>query len=345
MGAQPKDPYSGKSLDERFYAFNENALPKESPRSESDTIYDLTESILSDEESSAKNALSQLWDLKNQVDSDQAIKTVDTLIEHYQNKIDLMRSKEKRIRTISEDSRELLYEKMKSEKELKAVKAGILKCKAGIETLQGKLSELESKEKNLAETHTQITLELENNNSEVINGLYSVVLSKEKKNSSLSDPQSSSSSSKDNSENQLNVALKKRTPFPLSNVTTKEGLIVSKYYMNDAPPQTKKLIVNSLFFGEKLLLLMNTIHSKSVKTELILSIRDMLKRIADNTIPTAFETSLNELMNPQRLHQLERAIVTGDTFLIKEFSDRLQSKLSALGENYYTLLAEQMNRP
>lgn len=343
MVAQPRDPYSGKSLDERFYAFNENAVKPEQNKTESDTIYDLTESILSDEESSAKNALSQLWDLKNQVESEQAVKTIDTLIDHYQNKIDLMRSKEKRIRTISEDSRELLYEKMKSEKELKAVQSGILKCKAGIETLQMKLGELEAKEHELSDVHKQLTVELENNNSEVINGLYAVVLSR---NEQYGHPLKDNESKNDIEDIVVQpiVADEPRSPFPLSKVTTKEGLLVSQYYMNQPQPTTTRLIVNSTFFGKKLQALSNSIHSKSVKTELILSIRDMLKRVSENTIETAFELSLNEIMNPQKLHTLERAIVIADTFHIKEFSDRLQSKLAALGENYYTLLIEQMNR-
>lgn len=343
MVAQPRDPYSGKTLDERFYAFNEKAIQQQENRNESDTIYDLTESILSDEESSAKNALSQLWDLKNQVESEQAVRTIDTLIEHYQNKIDLMRSKEKRIRTISEDSRELLFEKLKSEKELKAVKAGILKCKAGIETLQMKLSELESKEHELVAVHNQISVELENNNSEVINGLYAVVLSRNENHNKNTDESDSLISGKLD-ENLPAAAKKQQSPFPLSNVTTKEGLLVSQYYMNTVQPQTTKFIVNSRFFGAKLLSLIDTIHSKSVKTELILSIRDMLKRVTDINVNTAFELSLNEIMNPQKLHQLERAIVTSDTFFIKEFSDRLNSKLDALSDNYYKLLIEQMSR-
>lgn len=342
MALPSRDPMKNRDLDERFYVFSDKGEDKETtPSDEGDSIYDLTEAILTDEERSAKNALTQLWDLKNRVEDPTSINTIDTLIAHYQRKIDLMRSREKRIRSISDDSRELLFEKMKSENELKAIKTGISKCRAGIETLQTKLLELEKKETELAAVTEKITRELNNNNNEVINGLCSVVLSKvdaeTAKNPKESFPVPSDIFNRDGSEEE-------RAPFPISKVTTKEGLIVSQYYMDRMQPNTSRFIINSRFFAKKLTALYQNVHSKSVKTELILSIRDMLKRLMEHELPTAFETSLNELMNPQKLHLLEKAIVTADTFLIKEFSDKLNSKIEALGDNYFHLLKEQMER-
>lgn len=341
MTAQQRDPYSGHNIDERFYVFNEKTQKQENESPGSDTIYDLTESILSDEEANAKNALSQLWDLKNRVESENAINTIETLIEHYQNKIDLMRSKEKRIRTISEDSRELLYEKMKSEKELKAVKAGILKCKAGIETLQAKLEELEAKESELSLFSHQIHTELSNNNSEVINGLYEVVLSRSET-AATNTVRSEDANTIEDIPSFVRSPFEEFPPFPISKVTTKDGLIVSQYYMDKAQPETSRFIVHSNFFADKVERLLPSIHSKSVKTELILSIRDILKRTSEGN--AYFEISLNEIINPHRLHDLERAVVSSDTYVIKEFSDKLRSKINALGDNHRTLLEEQMYR-
>lgn len=350
MAAQPRDNFKGRDLDERFYAFDEKSAKKiedENNQPEAESIYDLTESLLSDEESSAKNALNQLWDLKNRVESDKSMLTVDTLIEHFQNKIDLMRSKEKRIRTISESSRELLYEKMRSEKELKAVKSGILKCKAGIETLQMKLLELEQKESELSNSHERITSDLESNNTEVLSGLYEVVLSRNTQLEKSIDPQDPiiEDTIPEVSAPTTGYYLDEEyTPYPISKVTTKDGLIVSQYYMNKPQPETNKFIVNSRFFSQKISRLQDKVQSKSVKTELILSIRDMLKRTEDQDIDVSFEISLNEIMNPMRLHELEKAIVTADSFFIREFNDKLSSKLLALNDNYFTLLTEQMER-
>ncbi len=110
----------------------------------SDNIYDITEKLLNNEKNSAKIALEQLWTLKKNLDeSEQG--TVDILINFYQEKLDILRSKEKHINKVSKDSRELLQEKRNRDTEIAIVTQEIEECKNEIDRLSNKMKELKVK--------------------------------------------------------------------------------------------------------------------------------------------------------------------------------------------------------
>ncbi len=336
---------SFQQFEEQNPSFLKFSPEEEAEEREIESIYDLTESILEDEEESAKNALSQLWDLKNNLDSEQSTQTVDLLISYYQSKIDMLRSRERKIRSISEDSRELLKEKIRGDRELKTVKNSVEKCKQGIVVLERKLKELEVKEAELTLITRQVTTELTANNTEVINGLYEVILARN-----------------DDSPNPLPVLtpcndinmmadidpefspepLKLKSPFPVTKVQTKDGTTIAQYYTGKTIYGTQRMIFNSFFFAEKLRKKIPHLFSVDTRTELLLAIRDALHKIEKNPDAVQFETSCNELINPAKLLQLERALTENNSADYTEFSDRLTSKITALGKNYCRLLIEQM---
>ncbi len=144
--------------------------------SSTESMYDIAESLLVGEGSNAKDALQQLWGLKKSLSSPQGIATVDLLINFYQEKVDLLRAREDRIRQIAKDSRELLEDKRKRDSELANVKQDLKNLRTQIEELEAKQKSLEIKEQELEIIDNQLSRELETNDSEVINGLYEIIL-------------------------------------------------------------------------------------------------------------------------------------------------------------------------
>jgi hypothetical protein len=142
----------------------------------SETMYDIAEKLLAGEKDNAKAALEQLWLLKKNMQKVDEASTIDLLIQHYQTKLDLLRTKEEHIRKVSRDSRTLLEDKRKRDSEVATVKQEIVDCSAEIKELNAKLEKLSVKEQELTLIETQLKKELMVNENEIVNGLYEIIL-------------------------------------------------------------------------------------------------------------------------------------------------------------------------
>jgi hypothetical protein len=142
-----------------------------------ENMFDITEKLLKNEKETAKVALDHLWTLKKDLQTSESSDTVDLLIDFYQNKINVLRDKEEKIKKLSTESRSLLEEKRKSDGEIATVKQEIKDCSKEIEELKGKLQTLKVKEQELSLIEMQVKKELEGNALEIVNGLYEIILS------------------------------------------------------------------------------------------------------------------------------------------------------------------------
>jgi hypothetical protein len=146
----------------------------------SENTYDIAERLLRGETDNAKAALEHLWSLKKtmQQESGEAT-TIDMLIQYYQKKMDVVRTKEELIKKISRDSRSLLEEKRTRDSEIATIKQEISDCTAEVRELSAKLEKLKVKEQELTLIDTQLKKELLVNENEIINGLYEIILSQQ----------------------------------------------------------------------------------------------------------------------------------------------------------------------
>jgi hypothetical protein len=142
-------------------------------------MYDIAERLVSNEKENAKTALEQLWSLKKNMLQDADPATIDMLIQYYQEKMDILRNREERIKRVSGDSRGLLEEKRKRDAEIANVKQEIGDCTGEIERLTEKLQKLRVKEQELTLIDAQLAKELQGNANEVVNGLYEIILSRQ----------------------------------------------------------------------------------------------------------------------------------------------------------------------
>ncbi len=142
----------------------------------SENMYDISEKILANEKDNAKNALDRLWALKKNLQQ-QDTGTVDLLIAYYQNKLDVLRGREEHLKRISKDSRSLLEDKRKKDIEIASVKQELEDCTREMERLQEKLHRAKTKEQELVLIESQLKKELDNNENEIVNGLYEIILS------------------------------------------------------------------------------------------------------------------------------------------------------------------------
>jgi len=142
----------------------------------SENMYDIAEKLMKNEKDNAKMALEQLWSLKKNLADENIARTVDMLINFYQEKLDVLRGREEHIRKVSKDSRELLEEKRKRDSEVATVKQEMEQCSVEVERLNTKMHVLEVKEQELTLIGSQVEKELQLNANEVVNGLYEIIL-------------------------------------------------------------------------------------------------------------------------------------------------------------------------
>jgi hypothetical protein len=157
----------------KFYSI----LLDASASSVSENTYDIAERLLRGETDNARAALEHLWSLKKTMRNENEISTVDLLIQYYQKKMDVVRSKEEHIKRVSKDSRGLLEEKQKRDSELSALKKEIADCTNQLAELKAKLERLRIKEQELALADVHAKKELEVNENEIVSGLYEIILS------------------------------------------------------------------------------------------------------------------------------------------------------------------------
>lgn len=136
---------------------------------------DIAEKLVQCEKENAKQALEQLWALKKNLTSEKN-GTIDLLIKFYQEKIDMLRAKEEHIRKVSTDSRGLLEEKRKKDEEIASIKQQISDCSGEMKEMKANLDRLTIKEAELSLIESQVRKELDNNENEIVNGLYEIIL-------------------------------------------------------------------------------------------------------------------------------------------------------------------------
>ena len=108
----------------KFYSI----LLDASSSSVSESTYDIAERLLRGETDNARAALEHLWSLKKTMRNESEIATVGQLIQYYQKKMDVVRSKEEHIKTVTRDSHRLLEEKQRRDSEIEVLKKEIADC-------------------------------------------------------------------------------------------------------------------------------------------------------------------------------------------------------------------------
>lgn len=146
----------------------------------SENMCDIAEKLLSGEKENAKIALEQLWNLKKNLVTE-SNNTIDLLINFYQDKMDILRTKEEYIKKVSRDSRDLLEEKRRKDEEFASIKQQIIECNNELRELSSKLEKLKVKEQELSLIEQQLKQELNSNENEIVNGLYEIILSQQGK--------------------------------------------------------------------------------------------------------------------------------------------------------------------
>lgn len=141
----------------------------------SENMCDITEKLLARERENAKIALDHLWGLKKNLFKEKN-GTIDLLINFYQDKMDVLRNKEEHLKKVSRDSRNLLEEKRKHDEEIANVKQQVQECTKELNELTEKLEKLKTREQELQLIEMQLTKELNNNENEIVNGLYEIIL-------------------------------------------------------------------------------------------------------------------------------------------------------------------------
>lgn len=157
----------------KFYSI----LLDASSSSVSESTYDIAERLLRGETDNARAALEHLWSLKKTMRNESEIATVGQLIQYYQKKMDVVRSKEEHIKTVTRDSRGLLEEKQRRDSEIEALKKEIADCANQLAELTAKLEKLRAREKDLELADVRVRKELEVNENEIVSGLYEIILS------------------------------------------------------------------------------------------------------------------------------------------------------------------------
>ncbi|ERP39269.1 hypothetical protein [Chitinivibrio alkaliphilus] len=227
---------------ERIFPFHKDEQD-EVPR----TAYELAENLLEQEEKNAKNALGHLWRLKSSMgDHGGGDETISMLIEHYQNKIDLLRDQRITLLSVTEDSKNLMDEQEQSQRELRRIRGGIQKCTEGIQTLQTKKEELEHKEAELELITSQIEKELILNNKRVVNGLYEVVHpTDDMGESALEDTDSFFRETVPEKPLDVFPVIHHNASLPVVAVKAPSGQILSHYYIQKTAVPRKYLMVST----------------------------------------------------------------------------------------------------
>lgn len=340
----------------------------------SENMCDIADKLLLNEKENAKIALDQLWNLKKNLTSESS-KTLDLLINYYQEKMDIFRTKEEQIKKVSMDSRNLLEEKRRRDEEVASIKQQILECTKELELLNSKLQTLRTKEQELLLIEKQLKCELDKNENEIVNGLYEIILSQKNelgqseceineepaaddvkrddivKNEfdspqvEYKEPQILQSEIIDN----FNITKKIIEPpvFPKSVVKTTKGRIIGEYYYDNRVYKNERhYIFNSRFFCEHLsnnIKLLRQRFNQTVYSETIQMIQDAYKRVSEN-VKLHFEIATNEVLNEKSLKQLWIDSKNRSIDEMERFCNRLNAKIGVLGVNYNAMLIEQMKR-
>jgi hypothetical protein len=302
-------------------------------------VYEIAETLLTGEKLNAKEALQQLWNLKKGLDSKEGVKTVDMLIAFYQEKIDLLRTKENRIKESARESSKLLKEKSSHKIELAEIKSKSKILTAQLVETNIKLEIVQRREQELELLELKISKELAFNDSNVLNGLSEIILLNDDK--IISNPESIVKKSSDKVEIPApEKSIKQISTFPVSIVKNGKGEAVVVYYYDPSSP-TKQYICNSKYFNQKLKTLLPSLKRHDTVSAVTQMIRDIIRRSSGDRGRICFENSVNEIFNIDSLQKLMKDIVGSNESEVKLFLQKLDAKLTSLGDNYLEMLEEQ----
>jgi hypothetical protein len=339
---------------------------------------DIAEKLVGGEKENAKIALERLWALKKNLVVEKN-GTIDLLINFYQEKIDVLRSKEEHIKKVARESRGLLEEKRKKDEEIASVKQQIGDCTRELKELNTKLEKLNIKEQELALIESQLNKELNVNENEIINGLYEIILAQQDQadrpppdepaqlreegkpqdqadlfSDALPKPpadlqaRDSGAATDEASVPVSRVAvLEEEPPYPRSVVKTSDGRVIGEYFYDSAVLKSDRhYMLNTRFFARVVGHAARSCRSRYDQTvyyELLQIIQDAYKRITTNP-KLHFEIATNEILNEKTLKQLWLDAKMRLYDELDRFCSRLLAKIDAMGQNYPTLLREQMER-
>jgi hypothetical protein len=324
----------------------------------STTMGDIAEKLINGEKENAKIALTHLWALKKTLGDDNN-GTVDIMIRFYQDKIDVLREKEEHLKKIGRDSRGLLEEKRKRDEEIASIKQQIGDCRREITALNATLERLSVKEQELSLIDTQLGKELGVNASEIVNGLYEIILPPHE-----SSPEAPAASP-DNAipiasvdrpftgedagtvEVSRVIVTEEKPPFPRSVVKTTAGQVIGEYYYDNLVEKSgRHYIFNSRFFARLLddrLRRLRDRFDQATYNEMLQTIQDAFKRVT-GTAAIHFEVATSEILNENSLRQLWLDAKARLYDEIERFAARLLAKIEGMGGNYPAMLREQMER-
>jgi hypothetical protein len=341
-------------------------------------MYYIAEKIINGEKDNAKTALDQLWALKKNLMGEKN-GTIDLLINYYQDKIDILRAKEEHIKKVARDSRGLLEDKRKKDEEIASVKQQIGDCTREIRELNAKLEKLNVKEQELVLIEEQLKKELNVNENEIVNGLYEIILAQQEAAGrdnedggtvaapqtvtdqttaldnqipppprNLKPPDTVSASNEASVPVSRVLAVEEEPPFPRSVVKTTAGRVIGEYFYDPAVPKNeRRYIFNTRFFAKVAghhVHQCKTRYEQETYLELMQMIQDAYKRVTAETPLYYFEISLNEILNEKTLKQLWFDAKMRSYDEVERFCGRLLAKIDTMGQNYTTLLREQMER-
>ncbi len=136
-------------------------------------------------------------------------------------------------------------------------------------------------------------------------------------------------------------------PYPKSVVKTGGGRVIGEYYYDGKVYKNERhYIFNAVFFTEELLNFTRQLKKKfelSVYNEMVQMIQDAAKRITENK-RLHFEVATNEILNDKTITRLWQDAKLRSIDEIERFGIRLRAKIEALGNNYVSILKEQMQR-
>ena len=135
--------------------------------------------------------------------------------------------------------------------------------------------------------------------------------------------------------------------FPKSIVKTTRGVVIGEYYYDPTVyKNSRHYVCNSDFFRRKLSQAVAVLDKKFDQTlyaETLQMMQDAHKRITEST-SLHFEVSTNEILNKDSLRDLIQALKVRQYTDVSSFANRLRSKIDFLGNNYFVLLSEQIER-
>jgi hypothetical protein len=135
--------------------------------------------------------------------------------------------------------------------------------------------------------------------------------------------------------------------FPKSVVKTTNGRVIGEYYYDGKVYKNERdYIFNSKFFSERLsgdVKFLKQKFDQTIYSEVMQMIQQAYKRVIENS-KFHFEISTNEILNEKTLKLLWQNAKLRDIDEVDRFCNRLKAKIEALGNNYKSMLQEQMKR-